>query len=52
MWTNVALVGRKSYRKVTNSKSGNYGNFPDVKLMPKPSILKTYLDSKLDAEKT
>lgn len=51
MWINVALVCHKLYRKVTNSKSGNYGNFPGVKLIPTPCILKTYSDAKLDTEK-
>lgn len=51
MWINVALVCHKLYRNVTNSKSGNYGNVPNVKLMSTPYILKTYLDAKLDTEK-
>lgn len=52
MWINVALICPKLHRKVINSKFGNYGNFPYVKLMPTPCILKTYSDAKLDTEKT
>lgn len=50
MSINVMLICHKLCRKVTNSKFGNYGNFPNVELMPTLCILKT--DVKLHTEKT
>lgn len=47
MWINVVLVCHKLRRKVTNSKSGNYGNFPNVKLMPTPCKFKNILRCKI-----